>query len=384
MRPSIVVCTVLTVSLRMIIDSNVVAAHPVPCRMFRNCSLNIISDNDWKPILAEAQSKWMTTSVLPANTRPNARRAATNELHLGRRLPALPNHYTNLHRDSRTWDRRDVQYAEPVPGEVLYPPKVMLIKPRRSRKVSRSVMKIPRRYYPVFRPTLVPLGHATAVSQRSPTIYPFYEHEAIKSRPNLYQTIHRKKCAETTTGNPLFGFEPSLFTIPVRVNYRSSNNSSKEINESDENKIYYANHRHDDPAGADQTDNILIPITTTLRVHHAALTAANNSTVSSGTLANSQQQLFVVTPRPRKRSINARVGGFRAGNMRRRRQPKRTRRTDEVYTLNRLLQRSRQQRTARRIAGDVETDRKAAETRANPIKGFKRSNEPRDVLMIPR
>lgn len=325
----------LTVSIALVahlglINRLQIAAHPVPCRPFRNCSLTIIPDNDWQPIVPYQA----TGRHQPIRHSVRSTSAKRNRLNAGVELPALPNHYTNLHSGDHHWNHRldNWQYAEPRPGEPLFPPVVQLLRPRRARRHFAVQRHERQRNSRDFRPTAVPLRLST------PTVYPFHASESIDvGAKNSTEHINRSTLP--------FGFEPSMYTKPVRVNYRANATT-----------ILPANHRDEDAQV-----NMLVPISTTLKVHR------NNDT-HPPQLTNSQQKLFVVTSsttstssttttsttteatprhlahrRTDKAVHYARYGGFLArgdGGM----QPVRRNRRPHVFTLGRLIRLDRRRR----------------------------------------
>lgn len=350
-------------------------AHPVPCRLHRNCSLNIIPDNDWRPIVPAIETQWTTTRPQRINgRRPNGVPNRATDQIVGR----LPNHYTNLHTDH--WDRRldNWFYAEPVPGERLVPPHVVLMKPRRARRHHAHPTTVPgvQRYRPAFRPKLVPVGWMQpAFRPSAPNPIAESVETAGIDRP---ESVPQSVDPTTATGrppvdnlsNPMHGLAPWLYTKPVRVSYRSGSSADN----------HHANHRaaEDDatPLVRPVDDNsMLVPIATTLKVQHD-YRGGNQSAVGVGSgqhqqLANSQPQLFVVaattastttttaTPPMKTPSVRTgKYGGFRAGTMQRRRRPRRRMQrklaqSPDVYTLSRLLRLEDGGANRRRIVDDL-------------------------------
>lgn len=151
-------------------------------------------------------------------------------------LPKLPNHYTNLHHSVKPrWrglkdfknfslfgakaNRRSSnfnahQFAEPTPGQVLYPPKLLQFKAQPIQKLFLS-----------------------ETATKMPKMYPFYLHEAVTSISNAISTEgNRRNIEHVTTGGPPFSTKPTdplIYTIPVQVNrnrvnqYQSTTISSK-------------------------------------------------------------------------------------------------------------------------------------------------------------
>lgn len=151
-------------------------------------------------------------------------------------LPKLPNHYTNLHHsvkprwrglkdfknfslfgakeNRRSSNLNSYQFAEPTPGQVLYPPKLLQFKaqPIQNLFISEPATKMPK-------------------------MYPFYLHEAVTSSNIAISTDgNRRNYIEHVTTSRPFSTKatlPPIYTIPVQVNknrmnqYQSTTISSK-------------------------------------------------------------------------------------------------------------------------------------------------------------
>lgn len=151
-------------------------------------------------------------------------------------LPKLPNHYTNLHHavkprwrglkdfknfsqfgakeNRRSSNFNSHQFAEPTPGQVLYPPKLLQFKAQPIQKMFHS-----------------------EPATKMPKMYPFYLHEAVTSNINAIstETNRRNYIEHVTTSRPFYAKPtvPIIYTIPVQVNrnqvnhYQSTTISSK-------------------------------------------------------------------------------------------------------------------------------------------------------------
>lgn len=151
-------------------------------------------------------------------------------------LPKLPNHYTNLHpsvkprwrglkdfknfslfgakKNRRSSNLNSHQFAEPTPGQVLYPPKLLQFKPQPIQKMFLS-----------------------EPATKMPELYPFYAHEAVTSSNTAISTKgNRRNYIDHVTTSRSFSTkqtDPIIYTIPVKVNrnrvnqYQSTTISSK-------------------------------------------------------------------------------------------------------------------------------------------------------------
>lgn len=152
-------------------------------------------------------------------------------------LPKLPNHYTNLHHtvkpkwrglkdfksfslfvakeNRRSSNFNSHQFAEPTPGQILYPPKLLEFK-------AQPILKL----------------FLSEPATKMPKMYPFYLHEAVTSISNAISTegIRQNYIEHATTSSPSSTkpTDPLMYTIPVQVNknrvtaqYQSTTISSK-------------------------------------------------------------------------------------------------------------------------------------------------------------
>lgn len=166
----------------------------VRCRRPRNCSMQIAQNDEWWPTIAAGHLT--RKSKLIHIESEDSRGKYIRSKHFGR----LPNHYTNLPGDGRVqvksvqknvMEKRDTDpsainrssrvdrlFNEPVPGDMLFPPKVMLFRAQPSYTYRKTTTDRSPQFGPILHsPKIRP--RPTKPMSKAPKLYPFYEHEAI-------------------------------------------------------------------------------------------------------------------------------------------------------------------------------------------------------------
>lgn len=215
----------------------------VRCRRPRNCPMQIAPNDEWFPMLSGFSARRSKSKQIQSDG--ISRGKYIRSVHVGR----LPNHYTNLQRDgvqvktakknvllerrdtenesivTNRWSRGARLFNEPVPGEILFPPKVLLFKAQPLQSIFSKATTLSN-FRPIFKPT-TKQPRPTRPMFKIPKLYPFYEHEAIISNSSLFK-YQRSPNYFTTTNNYSEIENNNMFIQPQnplvkKKNYMESN-----------------------------------------------------------------------------------------------------------------------------------------------------------------
>lgn len=197
---TITIASAFAVMVLVIQMSRITLGDYVRCRRPSNCTMRIGANDEWWP---------MNISSGPMKRRSKSNHIESNDSR-GKFIrrseyKRLPNHYSNLPAAGRRraqekpaekynmvktytesesggaahrWNRVDRLFNEPIPGEMLFPPKVVLFRaqPLQRFYATRSTQQLPMLYPTTYSP------RPTSPMFKTPKMYPFYEHEAITDR----------------------------------------------------------------------------------------------------------------------------------------------------------------------------------------------------------